>query len=85
MKPGTQIAYIPNHANGDIIHPDVEFGFVISESTSKTGHFCRYWVKGEIGNLRIRANSESTPNENLVEVKSVPQAYITALMKTLEE
>ena len=27
---GQQIAYVPTHANGDINHRDVQFGFVTS-------------------------------------------------------
>lgn len=30
FKRGDQVAYIPDHAYGDIEHPDVEFGFVTS-------------------------------------------------------
>ncbi len=81
MKPGTQIAYIPTHANGDINHPDVEFGFVTSEQ--ETAHFCRYWMKGNPGELRTKANSESTPNDSLVEHVSVPQKTVWEVMMNL--
>jgi hypothetical protein len=82
MKPGTQIVYIPNRADGDINHPDVEFGFVTSESTNHC-HFCRYWRKEHIGELRTTANSERTPNENLTEYNSVPQKVVNILLESL--
>jgi len=78
MKPGTQIAYIPLHAEGDINHPDVEFGFVVSERGD--AHFCRYWRKGHLGELRTVANSELTPTDNLVEYKSVSQDVVDNLV-----
>lgn len=74
MKQGTQIAYIPNHAEGNITHPDVEFGFVSSERAG--AHFCRYWRKGHPGELRTLANSELTPTENLIEHESVSQECV---------
>lgn len=51
MKIGTQVAYLPTHADGDVTHPDVEFGFVTSARGE--AHFCRYWRKGQPGVLRI--------------------------------
>jgi len=78
MKPGTQIAYIPLHAEGDINHPDVELGFVVSERGD--AHFCRYWRKGHLGELRTVANSELTPTDNLVEYKSVSQDVVDNLV-----
>jgi hypothetical protein len=74
MKKGTQIAYVPTHAKGDprgLKHPSVEFGFVMSESPRGVGHFCRYWLKGKLGQLRTTANSELTPTDNLVVYQSV--------------
>jgi hypothetical protein len=78
MKPGTQIAYIPLHAEGNIDHPDVGFGFVVSERGD--AHFCRYWRKGHIGELRTVANSESTPTQLLVEYKSTSQDMVDKLV-----
>lgn len=61
-----QIAYIPDHAEGDIEHPDVEFGFVSSDRGEGGSVFCRYWLKGRNGReLRTTANSEATPRGNL--------------------
>jgi hypothetical protein len=74
MKTGTQVAYVPLHAKGNINHPDVEFGFVMAEN--KDTHFCRYWKRGEPGILRTRANSEATPTEMLVEHQSVDQSVV---------
>jgi len=81
MKSGTQIAYIPLHAEGDINHPDVEFGFVVSERGD--AHFCRYWRRGHLGELRTVANSELTPSDNLVEYKSVSQDVVDNLKRYL--
>jgi len=87
MKPGTQIAYIPAHANGDPRHSDVEFGFVMSEGRGI--HFCRYWKRGEPGMLRTAANSEATPTEYLVPHYSVPQDQVDGclsnIIRSLEE
>jgi hypothetical protein len=74
MNPGTQIAYIPTHANGDLAHPDVEFGFVVSERDNI--HFCRYWRRSDPGVLRTVANSEATPTDMLIEHMSVNQYIV---------
>lgn len=84
MKQGTQIAYIPNHAKGDITHPDVEFGFVTAEAPigfvvngQSKYHFCRYWSKGKLGTeLRTLSCSQMTPTKCLVEHDSVPQGVV---------
>lgn len=81
MEKGTQIAYIPSHANGNINHPDVEFGFVISETANS--HYCRYWKKGNIYSLRTKANSELTPNECLVKHRTHPQYVVDGFIKEL--
>ena len=67
MKEGTRIAYIPTHAEGNLNHKDVEFGFVTSTHPDGKAHFCRYWRKGSIGKMRTIANSELTPDDCLVE------------------
>ena len=76
LKARTQIAYIPPHADGDINHPDVEFGFITSVNHALHFHMCRYWRKGEPGVLRTTANSELTPEACLVEHESVPQERV---------
>ncbi len=90
MKLGTQIAYIPLHAAGDLEgvedilkHPDVEFGFVTSEGQGGAIHFCRYWRKGYLGELRTCANSEATPTEMLMEYDSVPQEIVDRLVDAI--
>ena len=77
FKNGEQIAYVPLHANGDLNHPDVEFGFVTGPA-GEDAYFCRYWRKGELGVLRTVANGEATPAENMMSVWSVPQATVDA-------
>jgi len=84
MKIGTQIAYIPLHANGKITHPDVEVGFVTAEGVAQT-HFCRYWRKDRAGvELRTMANSESTPTSLLIEYQSVSQSVVDEWLFRLE-
>lgn len=83
MIPGTQIAYIPLHACGDINHKDVQFGFVTKQVEG--GHFCRYWLSGKEGlDLRTRANSELTPNECLRKHQSVQQAVVVGWLAKIK-
>ena len=83
MKIGTQIAYVPRHAHGDIQHPDVEFGFVTNIGND-TNCWCRFWQKGKVGmELRTTANSEVTPNCLLVEFASLEQAHIYGWLERL--
>jgi len=83
MKRGTQIAYIPTHANGDINHPDVEFGFVTS--TRNDVAFCRYWSKRNPFELRTKANSEATPVDMIVGVNSVPKVMVDQALKVIDD
>lgn len=71
-----QIVYVPNHAQGNTMHPDCERGFVTSVKPELGIAFCRYWSKLEAGALRTLANSEATPIGNLVEQDSVPQRLV---------
>ncbi len=82
LKKGTQIIYVPTHANGDIHHPDCEAGFVAHETVLPgNAIFCRYWVTGSVPRrLRTLANSEATPVEMLVERDTVPQQDVEAAM-----
>lgn len=84
MKPGTQIAYVPQHAKGDVADPDVEFGFVTSESRGGR-HWCRYWHRGRPGEMRTTANSELTPDDCLAEHVSVPQAVVDEWLRRLRD
>lgn len=80
-KPGDQVAYIPNHANG-LNHKDVEFEFVTS--VGDDGRlFCRYWWLGKPGILRTTSCSQLTYDSNLVLHKSVDQSVVVSLMKEL--
>jgi len=76
LKKGTQVAYIPNHVNGDINHPDVEYGFIFN--VVQTGYrendityFCRFWQKGKPGILRTVSNSEKCFDYQLAEHMTV--------------
>lgn len=80
LAPGTQIIYVPMHADG-ILHPDAELGFVTSNAGGKNV-FCRYWSKSHDG-LRTLANSEATPVENLVIKDTREQDVVDELMKEL--
>jgi hypothetical protein len=70
---GDQIAYLPDHAEGDLNHPDVQVGFVTSVRGDTV--FCRYWL-GSYSKpqttLRTQANSEGTPIRCLVKLVSSP-------------
>jgi hypothetical protein len=76
LERGTQIAYVPTSAHGDLNHPDVEFGFVTID-LGANGAFCRYWRKdlpptrqlyseNVEDYLRTKDNSELTPRACLV-------------------
>jgi len=79
MKPGTQIIYVPMHAEGDTEHPDSEAGFVTSLRDDFA--FCRYWNKYHPGELRTKANSEATPFYCLVIQDTRPQAEVDQALK----
>jgi hypothetical protein len=74
--PTEQVAYIPTHAMGDVNHPDVEFGFVVSKAKAPHCYYVRYWSKYSPGELRTKANSEITPEENLIAHKSHTESQV---------
>lgn len=82
FRRGDQIAYIPSHAEGDLEHPDIQFGFVTSGPTRNdpndpgSNYFCRYWLKDKPGELRTKANSELTPVIYLVPFQKVSQEVV---------
>lgn len=82
MIRGAQIAYVPMHAEKDIEHPDVLFGFVTSVRGDAA--FCRYWRKGEAGTLRTISSSELTPLDMLVEHESVLQEVVSQILEGLQ-
>jgi len=88
MKKGTQIAYIPTHAEGDENHPDVELGFIvqvvqIGYRENDLAYFCRFWRKGKPGELRTTANSERCYDYQLKEHESVSQEVVDETLKRL--
>ena len=42
FETGARVAYVPTHANGDVKHPDVEFGVVSSVSENFTTVFVKF-------------------------------------------
>lgn len=74
---GTQVFYVPTHAEGDLSHPDVEAGFVTSVRGDTV--FCRYWRK-DLAELRTKANSEGTPVDLIVVQDSVPRCQVEAAL-----
>lgn len=62
--PGLQVLYVPNHAEGDTRHPDVQYGFVTS--VNELGAFCRFFRSRKDNELRTSANSELAYFHNLV-------------------
>lgn len=85
LKPGTQIIYVPTHANGDIHHTDCQAGFIASPTVLPgNAIFCRYWVSGSVPRrLRTLANSEATPIENLVIRDTVPLQDVKAAIRLI--
>lgn len=80
LERGTQIIYVPAHANGSVWHCDCERGFVTS--VSESGVFCRYWSKKVPSKLRTKSNSELTPFGRLVVKDTVsPNEVATQLAK----
>lgn len=81
---GTQIIYVPAHANGNSWHYDCERGFITS--VASLGAFCRYWSKVTPGELRTKSNSELTPFNRLIIKDTVPQEQVNEqLAKLLKE
>jgi len=65
-EPGDQIAYVPQHANGDLDHKDVEFGFVTSVREDTV--FCRYFRSRDSNELRTLSCSEGANAQSIVPV-----------------
>jgi hypothetical protein len=83
IKPGFQVAYIPRHANGDIKHKDVEFGFITSMNSTLMSAFCRYWNKDFSKGLRTTSCSELTDPELLIPYNSHPQFEVDYLLEKI--
>lgn len=84
MLKGTQIFYVPTSANGSLIHPNVEAGFVMKEVMNGTAHFCRFW-NSDKKTLRTRSVSELTLTLFLVEKDSVPQEQVLSAIAQIAE
>lgn len=82
LKKGMQIAYIPNHADGDVDHPDVEFGFVTSVKGDTV--FCRYWRSKDSPELRTKTNSEGASKRYISYYVSRPQNEVDEVIKDYE-
>ncbi len=82
LHPGTQIIYVPDHADG-IDHLDCEEGFVTSRT--ERGAFCRYWSKVNSERLWTTANSMLTRFENLVIKDTRPQSEINKWLRMIED
>ena len=80
LKRGDQIAYTPTHTEGNLEHPDVEFGFVTSVRDDAA--FCRYWSEHHNG-LRTTSCSELTPLDCLSLYTSRPEWVIEARLRDL--
>ena len=79
LKRGTQILYVPSHAQGNPEHPDVEVGFVTSGPANGDAYFCRYWRKDGT-DLRTKTCSELTPIWTIVVKDTYPQEKIDAAL-----
>lgn len=66
IRVGTQIAFIPPHADGDITHMDVEFGFVAWMTEKGGACLCRFWRADMPGVLRTTTCSEGVDTAYLV-------------------
>jgi len=58
--PGDRVAYVPNHANGDINHPDTQKGTVSTVERKEDGTQ-KVWVRYTEGSTGVL-----TPTKNLV-------------------
>ena len=83
---GCQIAYIPDHADKDLSHPDVEFGFVTAIAPGGGSVLCRYWRNpGPKNYLRTVANGEWTPMVNLQKHDIVIQSEVDRLIELIDK
>ena len=83
LKQGTQIIYVPRHADGPK-HRDAEEGFVTS-TNRRDAAFCRYWSKLYPGQLRTKSCSECTPVECLTIKDTHLQRDVDRLLKQFQE
>ena len=83
LNRGTQILYVPAHANGNTAHPDVEAGFVTSIAGDVI--FCAYWSRNNPhGELRTRAGGQ-TPWDSIVIRDTVPFSRVNNALSKMSE
>lgn len=83
LSRGTQIIYVPLHADGDESHEDAQEGFVTS--VVNTMAFCRFWSRQRPNELRTRVNSEAVPVHLLVVRDTRPQSRVDAALAQVEK
>lgn len=71
LKRGTQIAYIPDHADNNLDHADVEYGFITSIKKIEMGMmeeliFCRFWNNNNLDELWTTSCSVCVPIDKLI-------------------
>lgn len=84
LPPGTQIAYVPLHAEGDIDHKDVQFGFIVIEKPDMEAYVCRYFNLHS-DELRTKANGEITPKLMMRVHYHHPKALVAKLIHDILE
>jgi hypothetical protein len=81
----TQIAYVPLHAEGDLSHENVEFGFIVSGKLNGNSYRCRYWSQTNPNELRTKANSEITYEWSIVLHQSHPQEDVIRVWDEIQK
>lgn len=86
---GVQIMYIPTHvadtAGADItLSPENETGFIERMGLSGKVALCRYWRRGQPGELRTTANGEWTPLANLYLHQSVSEERVAEVLAQID-
>lgn len=72
LGPGAQVIYVPNHADGDIRHPDCEAGFIVKLDAARRVAYCGFYSNlpgphlHDVPALRTTANGESVSFDYLV-------------------
>jgi hypothetical protein len=79
LELGTQVIYVPLHAEGNADHADCETGFVTSVRGSNV--FCRYWSKYTPGDLRTKSGSECTLVDMLIVRDTVSPMEVLAAIE----
>ena len=82
---GTQVIYVPTHANGNKDHKDCAFGFATSSKKNGAIVFCRYWWTRYADDLRTKGNSEGCSPDQLVIEDYCDQSVIDAQVEILKE